>query len=99
MLLPLYLRHEPTTDRTALQFPEPGRPRRDVVAYADEACTVPKGRWPWWASYAPRRRDTRVNLNCFWWRAVWLPDSPVRSRERVHPVAPNGLVLLYLGAS
>jgi hypothetical protein len=67
-LLPLYLRREPAR--------EPGgvNRRRDVVAYRDEASAIPAGRWPWHYSNRPTKRDRRVMLNCYRWRAVWLPD-------------------------
>lgn len=71
-LLPLYLRREPTTDGVLLEQC-PNARRFDVVAYADPAATVRKARWPWHYSTKPDRRYRRVTLNCFIWRAVWLP--------------------------
>lgn len=74
-LLPLYLRRELTTDSLLREFCPAAR-RFDVVAYADSACTQRRARWPWHYSRKPDRRFRRVMLNCFTWRAVWLPDLP-----------------------
>lgn len=71
MLLPLYLRREPTTDAELLRLC-PGTTRRDVVAYADAACTIRKARWPWHYRSKPDKRFKRVTLNCYQWQAVWL---------------------------
>lgn len=77
-MIPLYLRREPTTDFTALAYcaaskhPFPSK-WCDVVAYADEACTVRRATWPWWHN-KPTRKAKRVTLNCYYWKAVWLPD-------------------------
>jgi len=67
MLLPLYLRREPTTDTRAPS-------RLDVVAYRDPACTARAARWPWFYK-RPRRGSKTVMFNCWRWRAVWLPDA------------------------
>ncbi len=74
-LLPLYLRREPTTDPIALERCT-GEGRRDVVAYADPACTMRRARWSWHSS-RPDRRCRRVTLNCWYWRAVWLADVEI----------------------
>lgn len=79
MLLPLYLRREPTTDAVLrahlLTWPAsiPRPARYDVVAYRDPACTVPAARWNWFYSNRPTRAFKRVFFNCYRWRAVWLP--------------------------
>lgn len=59
-LLPLYLRKE--TDR--------GQPV--VVYYRDPAATVRACINPW--PSRPTRRNRYVTMNCWSWRAVWLPD-------------------------
>lgn len=62
MLLPLYLRKETNAE---------GRP---VVAYyTDSETTNCKAFNPW--SGRPTRRNKYVMLNCYRWRAVWLPDA------------------------
>ncbi|MDQ0301382.1 hypothetical protein [Ancylobacter polymorphus] len=71
MLLPLYLRREPTTDPVLRKYAPDAR-RPDVVAYRDAECTRPAGRWPWHYK-RPDRRNRSIVLNCYRWRAVWLP--------------------------
>ena len=70
----MWLRREPTSD---LEATKPGWrptwPRLDLVGYADEALTVPRARWRWDQNH-PRRGLSRVIVNCFSRRAVWLPD-------------------------
>ena len=68
MLLPLYLRREPTDDR----YRPPGK--LDVVLYRDEACTDRAGRWPWFDNSRPTRRNRSIMFNCWRWRIVWMPD-------------------------
>ena len=70
-LLPLYLRTEPTTDRETLKL-WPKTTARDVVAYRDADCTTPATRWAWYRK-KPDRRNKRVTMNCYQWKAVWLP--------------------------
>lgn len=70
MLVPLYLRREPTRDPLLIQRGAGYRP--DVVAYRDPECTRPAGRWPWHHK-RPDRRNRSIILNCYRWRAVWLP--------------------------
>lgn len=78
MLLPLFLRREPTTDSLLRSHIDrlPRNARRDVVAYRDRACTIPAARWNWFYSNRPTRAFRRVTFNCYQWRAVWLPDLP-----------------------
>lgn len=73
MLLPVYLRREPTTDRVLREF-HPDTKKRDVVAYRDPECSQPYARWSWWYRNNPTRAYKRVTLNCWTWRVVWLPD-------------------------
>lgn len=77
MLLPIFLRREPTTDGILLRY-VPGAKRSDVVAYRDRECLKPIARWSWYLT-RPDRRFKRVMLNCYQWRAVWLPDLPSAS--------------------
>lgn len=75
LLLPLYLRREPTTD-SELKRCAPKARRFDVVAYAsraDAAKRKAKACWSWYQS-KPTKRRRRVTLNCWQWRVVWLPD-------------------------
>lgn len=79
MLLPLYLRREPTTDhvlaecvRKGIAAPDSMSRAFDVVAYRDPDATRPAGRWMWWNPQRPDRRFHRITLNCYSWRAVWL---------------------------
>jgi hypothetical protein len=80
--LAIWLRREPTTDTEATRGPQAWRfgilrPRFcDVVAYRapPSAGGVPSARWPWHQADKPRKGCRRVVLNCFTWRAVWLPD-------------------------
>ncbi len=77
--LTIYLRREPTTDEMTRQCAERhhggklAAHERDVVAYEDPTGLTAKGRWPWHHS-KPDRRNRYVMLNCYRWRAVWLPD-------------------------
>lgn len=74
-LLPLYLRREPSRDPHAPTYQ--GRRAFDVAAYANPEATRERARWPWHARRRPRpgpRQATKITLNCFYWRAVWLPD-------------------------
>lgn len=78
----LFLRREPTTDSVMLYHPEVvmareilGKALLDVQAYADSDCTSPVGRWPWHYRNKPTRRNRRVMLNCYEYKAVWLPDA------------------------
>ena len=73
--LTLYLRREPSGDANAPRYR--GRRAFDVVAYASEAAADAKqerARWQWHASGKPRPACKLVTLNCWRWRAVWLPD-------------------------
>lgn len=74
MLLPLFLRREPTTDVVLLKY-APRAKRNDVVAYKDRACLQPVARWGWHRR-RPDRRFKRVMLNCYQWRAIWVQDLP-----------------------
>lgn len=76
MLLPLYLRREPTTDPVSLAYCPPRQlaTLRDVVAYRDPECTERAARWPWHYSNKPTRRNRRVMFNCYRWSARWLPE-------------------------
>jgi hypothetical protein len=71
MILPVYLRREPTTD--ALLISRGMTDRSDVVAYRDPECQNRFARWPWYMK-RPDRRNKQVTLNCYQWAAVWLPD-------------------------
>lgn len=73
-MLTLYLRREPGRPFPGEGFPPPPR-AFSVQAYADEAATVRKGRWAWWQSGRPDRRNRYVMLNCYRWRVQWLPDA------------------------
>jgi hypothetical protein len=79
-LLSVYLRREPTTDKLLLEHASrygvriDRRKHADVAVYRDRECKRPFVRYPWWQS-RPDRRNKRVVLNCFPWRAVWLPDA------------------------
>lgn len=79
MLLPLYLRREPTTDPILREHAAtvPPAARFDVVAYRDAECTRRACRWSWFYSNRPTRAYRRVSFNCYRWRAVWL--APVES--------------------
>lgn len=73
-MLALYLRREPTRDPLAPSYR--GRKAFDVVCYdkiADVAAGKPKARWTW-DSRKPRPSDKTFMLNCWRWRAMWLPD-------------------------
>lgn len=74
MLIPVYLRREPTTDRLIREAALPASAKLDVVAYRDAECQVPFARWSWFYRNRPTRAFRRVTLNCFVWRAVWLED-------------------------
>jgi len=71
MLLPLYLRREPTTDHVTIER-NASAGRFDVVAYRDADATQVAARWPWYYSNKPRRNQRRVTLNCYYWKAIWL---------------------------
>lgn len=71
-LLPLYLRREPTADRLLTERNATAG-AVDVVAYRDLECRNRAARWPYYVS-RPDRRNRYVVLNCWRWRAVWLPD-------------------------
>ena len=78
MLLPLYIRREPTSDAMtrAAHARYGGRLPLDTVAYRDPQCSVMAGRWPWhYAASKPRYRCRSITLNCYRWGAVWLPDA------------------------
>jgi hypothetical protein len=73
-LLPLYLRHEPTTDRVVIERdPEMAKRCLDVVAYRDPEMTTVAARWAWWQT-RPRRNAKSVTFNCYRWRAVWAAE-------------------------
>lgn len=73
-MLTLYLRREPCEP-----FPDaPGAPparSHDVAAYADAGATQRKGKWAWWNSRRPDRRNKWATLNCYRYRVQWLPDA------------------------
>lgn len=71
MLLTLFLSREPTTCAETLRY-VPETTRKDVVMYRDKAKTQPCGRWHWWQSGKPTRRNRYVMFNCYKWRAVWV---------------------------
>lgn len=71
-MMTLYLRREPTTDPLIKSFDrEDGH--FDVQAYYDKACVNEAGRWMWHGD-PPRPGCRKVFLNCYCWRAIWLPD-------------------------
>lgn len=75
-MLPVYLRREPTTDALTRASYE-GRKPFDVVAYGDmtpDGPTSVKGRWHWDRKSKPRPGCKTITLNCWRWRAIWLPD-------------------------
>lgn len=74
MILPIYLRREPTRDPIVLRYDTERRP--DVVAYKDPECRVPVARWPWYFK-RPDRRNRHITLNCYQWKAIWLPEVVV----------------------
>lgn len=79
--LPLYLRREMPTDPPTLA--SSAYRQRDVVAYRDPECKRPAGRWPWWHTQSrPTRRNRYVMLNCYRWRAVWLPEASIGKESR-----------------
>lgn len=91
---PLYMRREPTTDaRTAAAEEFAPQRRFDVVAYKDQAATKAAGRWPWYYTSKPDKRRRWQMLNCFLYRAVWLPDleasaapAPKKPRRPPSPI-------------
>lgn len=93
MLIKVYLRREPTTDKHTLEAEEFGPQRRcDVVAYKDEAATIRRARWAWYA-IAPAKASKIVMLNCLPYRAVWLSDlelvrapAPKKPRRAPSPI-------------
>lgn len=77
----MYLRREPTTDATAMDYfratgTVPKARHYDIVIYRDAAMTKRAGRWPWYYSSKPRRGCKQVMFNCYSWRAIWCPDIP-----------------------
>lgn len=73
--LSIYMRREPTNDPNAPHYH--GRKAFEVCAYASEADLANgkvKARWPWFREDKPRPGRKTVMLNCFRWRAIWLPD-------------------------
>lgn len=79
VLLPVYLRKEPTTDPAFLAYveasgfiPNPSV-HYDVVAYHDRTAQQERARWPW-HSTKPTRANKRLTLNCWNWHVIWLPD-------------------------
>lgn len=79
-LLSLYLRREPARDpivqARGLNL------HQDVVAYKDADGKVPVGRWPWHYR-RPDRRNKWVTLNCYRWKAIWLPDLDASTGEQI----------------
>lgn len=76
--LPLYLRHEPTTDLRTIACHNAfgGTLPKDVVAYRDPECRDVAARWPWHFHFSkPRPGMKRVKLHCFTWQPIWLPDQ------------------------
>ncbi len=71
-LITVYARREPTLDSIAINHGVKGK--FDVVVYEDAECTKPKGRWSWYYTNKPTRRNKTVMLNCFLWKLVWLND-------------------------
>lgn len=49
----------------------------DVCVYADRAGKTLKGRFAWYLSSKPTRRNKYVMLNCYRWRLEWLPARTV----------------------
>lgn len=75
-MTPIYLRKERTTEPHTLRQPAPLAPsQRDVVAYLDPEATKRAGRWPWFYSSKPTRRNKRITLNCVTRPVVWLADA------------------------
>lgn len=70
-LLPLYLQRVPSNDPHAPNYKD--RRAFDVVARKEPDGPI-CARWEWHASGKPRHGCKRVTLNCFVWRAEWLPD-------------------------
>ena len=71
-LLTLYARREPTTDGVLFKY-APKAKRFDVVLYTDRNATKPKARFMWFSAGNLRPTHKTVMLNCYRWRAVWLP--------------------------
>lgn len=69
----MYLRREPTTDRTLTMALR--TIRRDVIAYRDKHATKPAARWPWhFAESLPRKGCRTVAVDGITYRAKWLSD-------------------------
>lgn len=71
-LIKIYVRREPSTDSATLGLGLKGK--YDVQAYKDEACTERFGRWMWYLSTKPDRRNKTAMVNCCRWALVWLDD-------------------------
>lgn len=80
-LLPLYLRREPSRDPYLLRLSAAKRRKLlDVVGYRtkEQVATdsAPVARWLWHhTSSKPTRRNKHVTVNCYQWKAIWLPDA------------------------
>lgn len=72
-LLPVYARHEPSTDKVLRKY-APNAKKSDVVVYRDAGCKRMFCRFPWYFSNKPTRRRKTVMLNCFYWALNWVPD-------------------------
>lgn len=79
----VYARREPTTDWAALKYCDAREVAKlkDVAIYADLQATQPKGRFMWFSSARPTRRNDSVVLNCARYDICWLPDLEARGTE------------------
>jgi hypothetical protein len=73
--LVIYLRREKTRDPITRKQKAPLTDyQRDVLAYYDEAGHIIAGRWPWYYSDKPSRKNKKIVLNGVQRSVVWLPD-------------------------
>lgn len=73
-LLPVYLRHETTSDLIVnLTERQKEQSRfKDIVVYADKECRKFLARFPWHYSDKPRKNSRTMQLNCWTWRVEWI---------------------------
>lgn len=70
VLLPVYLRLEPSRDDLARTLR-----KYDVVAYRNRECTKHFARWAWYQRAGrPTKSSRTVRLNCFTWAVRWVKD-------------------------
>ncbi len=69
----MYARVEPTTDAILLAQQPDGMGKRDVALYRDPEAREPIGRYSWWHSRKPTRRNRYIMHNCARYPLSWLP--------------------------